>query len=209
MWASYVSFYCHTILCMGLLCHFCCSYCQWRIQIGLKPHCPRFLNILWKWNNLVSMRPNYFIFMGYLRQMRLNHKKRTPTPLYTWTRFPEILDPPMIVSMFVFNPSLVFVVCPVLVGNNLTKIRVSHMVLNFFMLNSTEHEIYATHKYKIANSWHFSIYQQKNYIIWEVSSKKNVYFSAFHGQFKYIHAWLSWHETAQTVDLNLWDKPKF
>ena len=27
---------------------------------------PSFLNILWKWNNLVSVRPNYFIFMGYL-----------------------------------------------------------------------------------------------------------------------------------------------
>ena len=26
---------------------------------------PRFLNILWKWNNLVSVRPNYFIFFGY------------------------------------------------------------------------------------------------------------------------------------------------
>ena len=26
-----------------------------------------FLNIPWKWNNLVSLRPNYFIFMGYLR----------------------------------------------------------------------------------------------------------------------------------------------
>ena len=25
------------------------------------------LNIPWKWNNLVSMRPNYFIFIGYLR----------------------------------------------------------------------------------------------------------------------------------------------
>ena len=25
------------------------------------------LNILWKWNNLVSLSPNYFIFVGYLR----------------------------------------------------------------------------------------------------------------------------------------------
>ena len=25
------------------------------------------LNIPWKWNNLVSLRPNYFIFMGYLK----------------------------------------------------------------------------------------------------------------------------------------------
>ena len=29
--------------------------------------CPPFLNILWKWNNLVSVTPNDFIFMGYLR----------------------------------------------------------------------------------------------------------------------------------------------
>ena len=26
-----------------------------------------FLNIPWKWNNLVSLRPNYFIFIGYLK----------------------------------------------------------------------------------------------------------------------------------------------
>ena len=26
-----------------------------------------FFNILWKWNNLVSLRPNYFIFIGYLK----------------------------------------------------------------------------------------------------------------------------------------------
>ena len=25
------------------------------------------INIPWKCNNLVSMRPNYFIFMGYLK----------------------------------------------------------------------------------------------------------------------------------------------
>ena len=30
------------------------------------PPRPSFLNILWKWNNFVSVRPNYFIFMGYL-----------------------------------------------------------------------------------------------------------------------------------------------
>ena len=34
------------------------------------PPCPPFLNILWKWNNLVTVRPNYFIFMGYLRKTR-------------------------------------------------------------------------------------------------------------------------------------------
>ena len=45
---------------------------QWEVQKGFKgfvwnpPLWPLFLNILWKWNNLVSVRPNYFIFMGYL-----------------------------------------------------------------------------------------------------------------------------------------------
>ena len=28
---------------------------------------PFFLNTPWKWNNLVSLRPNYFIFIGYLK----------------------------------------------------------------------------------------------------------------------------------------------
>ena len=38
------------------------------------PPPPQFLNILWKWNNLVPVRPNYFIFIGYLGRMF----KRTP-----------------------------------------------------------------------------------------------------------------------------------
>ena len=32
---------------------------------------PVFLNILWKWNNFVSVRPNYFIFFGYLRKNKI------------------------------------------------------------------------------------------------------------------------------------------
>ena len=64
---------------------------------------PPFLYILWKWNNLVSVRmkqfdltnlvlvrPNYFIFIGYLRK-----GKWTPTHFYIWTPFPEIVDPPL------------------------------------------------------------------------------------------------------------------
>ena len=39
------------------------------------PPPPPFLNILWKWNNLVSVRPNYFIFMGHLRKLRENYKQ--------------------------------------------------------------------------------------------------------------------------------------
>ena len=28
------------------------------------------LNILWNWNDLVSVRPKYFIFVGFLRKMK-------------------------------------------------------------------------------------------------------------------------------------------
>ena len=42
------------------------------------PPCRPFLNIIWKWNNLVSVRPNYFIFMGYLRKWD-KISKGTPT----------------------------------------------------------------------------------------------------------------------------------
>ena len=43
---------------------------------------PRFFfNILWKCKNLVSVRPNYFISMGYLQEKRDKSAKRTPTPL--------------------------------------------------------------------------------------------------------------------------------
>ena len=41
-----------------------------------------FLNILWKWNNLGSLRPNYFIIMGYLSKMRSNQQCEPPY-LYT------------------------------------------------------------------------------------------------------------------------------
>ena len=44
-----------------------------------------------KMKNLVSMRPNYFIFMGYLR----TNQQSGPPCHYIWTPFPEILDPPL------------------------------------------------------------------------------------------------------------------
>ena len=35
-----------------------------------------------------------------------------------------------------------------------------------FMLNSAEHEMFSANKYENANnSWHFHIYQQRNYIV--------------------------------------------
>ena len=51
------------------------------------PSRPTFLNILWKWNYLVSVRPNYFIFMWYLRKNGIKSAKRTPIPLYIRTLF--------------------------------------------------------------------------------------------------------------------------
>ena len=60
------------------------------------PSLPLFLNILWKWNNLVSVRPNYFIFMGYLRKrykiskanphtfIPMNHLSRNPGFAPVW-----------------------------------------------------------------------------------------------------------------------------
>ena len=44
-------------------------------------------NISWKWNNLVSLRPNYFIFIGYLKTGRRGGRSSEP---------PETtLDPPL------------------------------------------------------------------------------------------------------------------
>ena len=37
-----------------------------------------FLNIPWKWNNLVSVRPYYFIFIGYLKTGARRGFERTP-----------------------------------------------------------------------------------------------------------------------------------
>ena len=36
-------------------------------EVSLADFISFFLNIPWKWNNLVSVRPNYLIFMGYLK----------------------------------------------------------------------------------------------------------------------------------------------
>ena len=57
------------------------------------PH-PPFLNILWKWNDLVSVRPNYFISMGYFKNL-INSAKWTPIALYLRTPSQEIVDPPL------------------------------------------------------------------------------------------------------------------
>ena len=70
---------------------------QWRIQRGFPryplPPPPPFFNIIWKWNNLISLRRNRFIFMGYLRKKRDKISQANPQ-LYTsdhpfqksWTR---------------------------------------------------------------------------------------------------------------------------
>ena len=61
---------------------------QWQIQRGLRgfartpPPRQPFLNILWKWNNLVSGRPNYFIFMGHLRKWDQNQSESQHLDIY-------------------------------------------------------------------------------------------------------------------------------
>ena len=57
--------------------HFQKSWILWRIQRGFRgfawtPSPPIFLHILWKWNYLVSLRPNYFVFMGYFQRIKAN-----------------------------------------------------------------------------------------------------------------------------------------
>ena len=51
-------------------------------KVQFSPPCPQFLNILWKWNDLVSMRPNDFIFIGCLRKNEIESAKRTPAPIH-------------------------------------------------------------------------------------------------------------------------------
>ena len=61
-------------------------YVQWRIQKGFTrppPH-PQFLNILWKWNNLVS-ETKLFRFHWIFKKNERKYAKRTPTKLYIWT----------------------------------------------------------------------------------------------------------------------------
>ena len=49
-------------------------------------------NIQWKWNNLVSLRPNYFIFIGYLNTLGREGVRVTPheppldPPLLLWKK---------------------------------------------------------------------------------------------------------------------------
>ena len=51
------------------------------------PPPPPFLNVLWKWNNWVSVRPNYFFFIGYLGKMRENQQSEPPQLYILWTPF--------------------------------------------------------------------------------------------------------------------------
>ena len=44
-----------------------------------------YLNIPWKWNNLVSLRPNYFIFIGYFKTGGREGVRVSPlNPLHYW-----------------------------------------------------------------------------------------------------------------------------
>ena len=48
-----------------------------RVRCNHPPHASLW-NILWNWNNVVSVRPKYFIFIGYLRIMRSNQQSEQP-----------------------------------------------------------------------------------------------------------------------------------
>ena len=65
-----------------------------------------------------------------------------------------------------------------------------HEVINFVMLNSTEHKIY--HAHKIYNCWHFNIYWHDKDNTLELESKKSLFFdySSFYEQLKF-HAQLN------------------
>ena len=77
-----------------------------------------------KINNLLSLRPNYFIFMGYLRKMRTNQQSETPL-LYTYA-------PP-------FQKSLIRpywpMKCPTLI-NWMTKFRIKELLGSKFQFHS-------------------------------------------------------------------------
>ena len=55
----------------------------WGGGVRSNPPCPLFWNSLLKWNNLVSVRPNYFIFIGYLGKLRWN-QQRGPQHFYIY-----------------------------------------------------------------------------------------------------------------------------
>ena len=53
-----------------------------------------------------------------------------------------------------------------------TRVTFLYALFSFFLLNSAEREIYPAD-----NCWHFNIYQQDKYNIWETQSKKLTYLS--------------------------------
>ena len=67
------------------------------VRLNPPPPNALFLNTLWKLDNLVSVRPSYFIFMRYFRKW---DKISKANPLYLWAPFSRTLDPPRIL----FNP---------------------------------------------------------------------------------------------------------
>ena len=64
---------------------------------------PRF-KISYENETMVSMGPNYFVFMGYLRNVREKQQSEPPY-LYTYEPpLPEILDPPLKIYMILIMP---------------------------------------------------------------------------------------------------------
>ena len=63
---------------------------RWVQRVRLNPLPPVFLNIPWKWNNLVSDK------LFHLKSWdRSNQQSEPHTFIYRWTPFPVLLDPPL------------------------------------------------------------------------------------------------------------------
>ena len=54
-----------------------------------------YLNIPWKWNNLVSLRPNHFIFIGYLKTGTWRRSSEPPLDPLLFTITIYLRKPPM------------------------------------------------------------------------------------------------------------------
>ena len=67
------------------------DHLQWRIQKGFRGFAWTSPHPCFKYP--MKNETKLFHFHGILRQIRENQQSEPPTPLYIWTRFPEILDP--------------------------------------------------------------------------------------------------------------------
>ena len=136
-------------------------YIRGRSRISVKGFIRRFvdsisffLSIQWKWNNLVSLRPNYFIFIGYLK-IRRQEGGLSETPLK------PPLDPPLIILQYLCNEELkeLFTLDP----SSLYCRYFSKYILYYLFTLDVTHSLYCTSEWKSYSSslycWYFSKYE--------------------------------------------------